>query len=357
MAEIKLIAIAKNESAGIASWIFHHFRIGVDFIEIYINNSDDNSLKICRLISKYEPRFSYYQADRFLNECIKNSENFQLAAYNRSVKLSQTVQDGITHFLLLDLDEYLTPLDLQTNLKLLTKRNPSIDIFSFLWYSDDFNKRYQEFSKPLEESMNVYMMDHVKSMAKSEIVKSCKHHNFISKTKDVRLLNLLVGSNNIYLDDKLNTEHQRSKFKKSFHSQLRETKPIEWFVHHRIYSSCTEYIASLLRGRSHNNDSTPIKVNRWGRAAYPWMESEALTLNFPKSQLNEYYKDFNDFLDNCNIRAELIKSEEMLRSRAQKVLHMIKKDPKIIEQYPLPFLGLNLEEIEEELAQSDKVDF
>ena len=349
MTKIKLIAIAKNESVGIASWIFHHFRIGVDSIDIYINNSDDNSLAVCGLISKYEPRFNYFQADLLMNECIKNSENFQLAAYNRSVKLSQTIRDTTTHFLLLDLDEYLTPLDLQSNLKDLTRRNPSVDIFSFLWYSDDFKNTRAMFSKPLQENMDIYMMDHVKSMARSEIIKSCKHHNFILNTRDSRTLNLLVGSNDVFLDDRWNTEHQRSKFKKTFHSQLREIKPIEWFVHHRIYSSCTEYIASLLRGRSHNNDPAPIKVNRWGRAPYPWMEAEAITLNFKQPQLNKYYKDFDGFLDNCHIRVELIKSEELLKSRARKVLGMVRKNPNILEKYPGPFLGLNLEEVEEDL--------
>tara|TARA_B100001057_G_scaffold488676_1_gene573509 strand:- start:556 stop:1608 length:1053 start_codon:yes stop_codon:yes gene_type:complete len=349
MPKIKLIAIAKNESTGLASWVFHHFRIGVDLIDIYINNSDDNSLDICRLISKHEPRFSYYQADRLMSACIKNSENFQLAAYNRSVKLSQTIMDATTHFLLLDLDEYLTPLNLRSSLKALIKKNPFIDIFSFLWYSDDFKNKCPTFSKPLQKNMDIYMMDHVKSMARSEVIKSCTHHNFNSNTKDSRLLNLLVGSTDIFLDDNWNTEYQRSKFRRSFHSHLREIKPIEWFVYHRIYSSCTEYIASLLRGRSHNNDPTPIKVNRWGRAPYPWMEAEALTLNYRQPQLRKYYKDFDDFLDSCHIRAELIKSEEMLKTRARKVLGMVKENPNIIEQYPRPFLGLSLEEIEEDL--------
>jgi hypothetical protein len=224
MTVIKLIAIAKNESTGLASWIFHHLRIGVDFIEIYINNSDDNSLEICRLISTFEPRFSYFEADAFMDACIKNSENFQLAAYNRSVKFSQTIQDGITHFLLLDLDEYLTPASLKSNLKELIKCNPSIDIFSFLWYSDDYKSKQQAFSKAYEKNIDIYMMDHVKSMARSDIILGCIHHNFITNKKDEHLMNLLVGTKDIFLDDNINTELRRSKLIKSFHSRAKSIK-------------------------------------------------------------------------------------------------------------------------------------
>ena len=52
MPVVKLVAIAKNEAPYIPSWVFHHFNIGVDLIEIYINNTDDNSLKICRKLKK-----------------------------------------------------------------------------------------------------------------------------------------------------------------------------------------------------------------------------------------------------------------------------------------------------------------
>ena len=112
MAKIKLIAVAKNESINLPIWIFHHLRIGIDYVEVYINNSDDNSLEICKKIKKVEPRFNYYLADALMKDCIKRSISFQLTAYNRSLKITQTLQDDISHILILDFDEYLTPFDL-----------------------------------------------------------------------------------------------------------------------------------------------------------------------------------------------------------------------------------------------------
>ena len=48
----KLIAIAKNEGAYLPQWIYHHFSIGFDEIEIYINDTTDNSIAICEKIQK-----------------------------------------------------------------------------------------------------------------------------------------------------------------------------------------------------------------------------------------------------------------------------------------------------------------
>ena len=46
--KIKLIAIAKNEAANLPQWVFHHFRIGVDSIDVYING--------CLLYTSPSPR-------------------------------------------------------------------------------------------------------------------------------------------------------------------------------------------------------------------------------------------------------------------------------------------------------------
>ena len=48
---IKLVAIAKNEALYIPAWVYHHFKIGIDYIEIHINNTTDNSVEVCERIS------------------------------------------------------------------------------------------------------------------------------------------------------------------------------------------------------------------------------------------------------------------------------------------------------------------
>ena len=60
--KIKLVAIAKDEAAYLPQWIFHHLRLGVDSIDVYINDSFDNSIEISRKINAIEPRFKYHEA-------------------------------------------------------------------------------------------------------------------------------------------------------------------------------------------------------------------------------------------------------------------------------------------------------
>ena len=50
MASIKLVAIAKDEAAYLAEWIYHHLSIGIKEIDVYLNGVTDNSYKLMRLI-------------------------------------------------------------------------------------------------------------------------------------------------------------------------------------------------------------------------------------------------------------------------------------------------------------------
>lgn len=305
-------------------------------------------------IKKIEPRFNYYLADMLMKDCIKRSTSFQLTAYNRSFKITQTLQDDTSHILLLDLDEYLTPFDLQSNLKDLIKQNPPVDIFSFLWYSDDYNSNDDTFSKAYKHNTNIYMMNHFKSMARVEIISRCNHHNFLTNKSNESLLNQVAGTTDTFLDDDLNTDLIRSKIKGSFNNEMLKIKPLQWFVHHRIYTTPIEYLASLLRERSHNNDDRPIKVNRWGRAPMPGMDYEALPLNFSHSALSTYNRDYDNFLSNCKLHDEILISQNMLYDRAPAAIQAIRKNSDLLGLRPGAGIlrGIDLDQIEYQLNEA-----
>ena len=83
--KIKLVAIAKNEAAYLPQWIFHHLRLGVDSIDVYINGSSDNSVEISRIINSFEPRFKFYESDKYVEKCIKEGKKFQKYIYNQEL--------------------------------------------------------------------------------------------------------------------------------------------------------------------------------------------------------------------------------------------------------------------------------
>ena len=98
----KLIAIAKNEAAYLPQWIYHHFLIGFDEIEIYINDTTDNSIAICEKIQKNYSNLTFHLADKLRLDSIKENRSFQISAYNNSLHHSS----DSTHLMALDLDEY-----------------------------------------------------------------------------------------------------------------------------------------------------------------------------------------------------------------------------------------------------------
>ena len=64
---IKLAAIAKDEAAYIPLWVYHHLRFGFDSIDVWINASNDNSIKILEKIKeKNHIKINFFDADDFL---------------------------------------------------------------------------------------------------------------------------------------------------------------------------------------------------------------------------------------------------------------------------------------------------
>ena len=56
---IKVYAIARNEGAYLTEFVSYHFALGVPEIEIYVNKTDDNSLKILKLLSSHYENLKY----------------------------------------------------------------------------------------------------------------------------------------------------------------------------------------------------------------------------------------------------------------------------------------------------------
>ena len=231
------------------------------------------------------------------------------------------------------MDEYLTPKNLEGNIKKLIQSSPSADIFSFLWYSDDFEELKPSFSLPFRESTSIYRMDHVKSMAKiSTNLTSCNHHNFIYRESYIPR-NQFAERSDILLSDDKNTSIRRSKVNHEFLNRLDPRQPEEWFILHCIYRSEAEYLASLCRGRGHNNDARPIKSNRWGFQQYPEHPSDKITLTIPTKNIINYRKSFNLFKRNSNLKGKIKRARRFVAGREKSLGIIISKNPSIVDTY------------------------
>jgi hypothetical protein len=274
-----------------------------------------------------------------LKECMQDGRSFQIAAYNDSLEKSKKGLDNATHILALDLDEYLTPSNLSSNLKKLLRRHPTLDAISFLWYSDDYNYIGPPFQFHYQPITAIYRLDHVKTLAKiSNKLKSCSHHNFIFEGGEHPSIGL-GGLKNAKLSDEINTTSNCSKINASFLNTLDASSTEPWFVLHQIYRSEEEYLASLCRGRRHNNDNRPLKINRWGRSPYPWYKSSPINIAFRHQDLNKYKRAFLRFTTKYGIDKQIKIAQALIRDKTTFLDMMLSKDSALITEFKQVFKG------------------
>ena len=332
-AKVKLVAIAKNEAAYLPQWIHHHFSIGFNEIEIFINDTTDNSVAICEKIRKNHPNLIVHIAYRLRSESIQANRSFQISAYNQSLHS----QGGATHLMALDLDEYLIPRNLDDSLPDLLKRQKTPDCLSFLWYSDHYGHK-NSFEHPIQAENRIHRMDHVKTVSKiSGKIHSCSHHNFIYK-ENSKITNLFGGTIT-RLDDNINSESNRSKLSRQQLNALTRDQPEPWFVLHCIYKSESEYLASLCRGRGHNNDQRPLKVNRWGMAPYPFYKHDPIHWCPSPEHVERYQNDLSQFIQDNDLEDELKKARHDILKKADDLDNLLTEKPSLREEYKKVFTG------------------
>jgi hypothetical protein len=328
---IKLVAIAKDEGPYIPQWVYHHFRMGIDLIEIHINNTTDNSKEICKKISKNNRRFTYINGDKLYKKSQQSRQNYQRAAYNKSLKRSKRGIDSATHILLLDLDEYLINRHSGDSIKRLISSRPDVDVFSFLWYFEFWNNSKKTFSDPIIDNHVGIRNPHVKSLAKiSKNLMSFGIHNADFKPGHTPVN--LLSDTNIHLIEQ-NTSHRRGLLNHNVLETLDKEVTEGWYILHCVYRSQTEYLASLIRATVDHPD--PIKRNRWG-------------LNNPRgSKLKlarsngriRYAIGLYVFLIRHQLRYELCTAQKQLVRRLEKLDTLLKKQPSLLEKYSQVFIG------------------
>lgn len=294
--KIKLAAIARDEAAYLPEWIFHHLEFGFDEIEIYINNTSDNSLEILNTISETHP---VVVTDA--NELFKSSNNnFQLQAYQTLT--ADAMAAGFTHIMFLDIDEFWTPVDFTTTIKeALVKLNyPQALSINWLLHCDEDN-----FSPCYKSTLTVCPESHVKTIFRLD-----------NSWEKVEIHNV-IGAN---------VKHTRGDgstydFGDSPHCALTDTRCMshDYFVIHRMYRSQVEYISLLGRGRA---NKLKLKDNRNGYyAKAPHFE----TMSFEPELLASYYQRFDDFKEQCQLNGLLGDSQDFVIERYKKVLRWAKQ--------------------------------
>ncbi|MDR9825735.1 glycosyltransferase family 2 protein [Vibrio sp. FNV 38] len=125
--KVKLVAIAKDEAAYLPEWISHHLHVGFDSIDIYVNNTTDNTSDLSLLLASNE-KVNFIDGDHFFNSNIsKPQEEIYHFAH------SEIIGSDFTHMMFLDIDEYWTSKSLDKSIHDCL-RVLDADVICFEWF-------------------------------------------------------------------------------------------------------------------------------------------------------------------------------------------------------------------------------
>ena len=289
--KIKLAALAKDEGAYLPEWIFHHLAFGVDEIEVYVNNTTDNSVAILDRITQHHP-VKITKADKLLKSFI---HGVQAKAYKTIAKAA--IADGFTHLLILDIDEFWTPADFSTSIKQAIVNLGSPDVINFNWF---IHCDESEFGYCYQPSMKIRTNPHVKTLFKLTAPwEKVDIHNVLGES-----LIYTRGNGEIF------------DFGESTHCALSDRQCLDhdYFIVHRLYRSEREYISLLGRGRL---NKAKIKDNRSG---YYVSSRQDETIEFPATLVDLYYQNYARFLKECTLAELLPESKRFVIKRFNQVI-------------------------------------
>ncbi len=358
MSKVKIVAIAKDEGAYIAEWVFHHLYFGFDAIDIYINRTTDNTTNILDKISSQYPNINYFYADWIDMHPKQVSHYMQKIIYSQAFKEEQ-YKDDFTHILFIDIDEFWTPLNFRDSIHSCLLSLPKNVSISFQWFNILGEKVPFNY---ITKSINGFTTHQIKSICplNADIDMMGIHLSKFHKNNKFKGYFLSDGSSFVHNKDKLECLTK---------TQAKVMRPC--IILHRMFRSEIEYISLLYKGRAGDNSS--IKLNRMG-----FIETIEIknSIDFDDNSYSQYEKEREIFIIKLHINDELEKAKEFVLKRAQltiaalpqelnnnyenifkvlsglrnaqiiSILEDTKEDRKIIEKYKLEFSNINIDSFE-----------
>lgn len=296
--KVKLVAIAKDEAAYLSEWIYHHLVFGFTSIEVYLNNTSDNSVDLLSNISKNHP-VKIIEADDLYE---KHGTGFQKAAYLDAYYRSKN--DGTTYLMFLDIDEFWTPLDFKKDIKTFLIEMKYPDVISFEWCFP--NNENNIFDRPYKASNKLIKNYHVKSIFSMQAkIDDISVHNVISNEA-----NFLLADGSQFVSD------EAHKYMVSLDELKKDIyRP---FILHRVTRSQIEYISLLGRGRP--STKMKIKDNRWGFVS---TQDEHATFTISEDSVLLYNRNYASFIQHSDIESDIVKGRSFIIERFKQIITYI----------------------------------
>ncbi|WP_196137743.1 glycosyltransferase family 2 protein [Aliikangiella sp. G2MR2-5] len=326
--KVKIVAIAKDEGAYIAEWVFHHLFIGVDAIDVYINRTTDNSFEVMDRINKEYPQVNCYSAD-WTDYCHPQvGKHLQYVVYGKAFEENRLSKE-FDYILFIDVDEFWFSKGLRKNIKEIIRAANKPIAMVFQW----INEMGEEppFRK-LGQTVKGFLHRNVKTML---------HRNAPVKKLMLHYSELDNGKVGVFCDNQqFESEEKQSQLLKKELSKLRDVMII-----HRNNRSEIEYVSLLSRGRP--SDDIPIKLNRHGYN----VGKKLIRLELEADVFQRYRKERELFFKRLDIETIIKEGQLFVLKRAERCIDSIDK---VLQNHPQEtrrvFCNVNYKSVVEKLA-------
>ncbi|WP_137168112.1 glycosyltransferase family 2 protein [Salinimonas lutimaris] len=304
--KVKLVAIARNESAYLAEWIYHHLYFGFDHIEIHTNHCSDNTDQLLAAIG--HPSVTVINAD----DCFSGAaDSPQVRIYREAFYTAW--RQGYTHLMFLDIDEFWVPANLKDSINSWIKRHKHTDIMCFSWLNK--TDEHIPFGHVIDNCRFEFeAAEQVKSVYKTTVTPvTMNPHNVIDHT-----LTYCRDNGDKYAP--INEHFSRTLPLVPPFTQERA------FIIHRKYRSEKEYISMLGKGRPIGTAATQsiFKDNRHGyiksNKKHCWV--------FGSTAFTRYQRFMFAQLQNDEIQTPTGQGQAFVDKRYKEVLDLIETAPK-----------------------------
>ncbi len=290
--KVKLVAIAKDEAAYLPDWIFHHLYFGFDEIDIYVNNTTDNTNDLKFSLHK-ENRVNFIDGNSFFNNLVNKPQE---KIYRHAMDLAK--REGFTHLLFLDVDEFWTPKDFNSDIKNCLNSIKS-DVICFEWFI--LQSELAEFSEPYNIENEGILSPFVKSiLCLNRDYENVGVHNSISSSASYVLVD---GTPALF----------EGKGKGKIASEYKSKELKQYFIQHRMFRSQMEYV-SLLAQPLAINPSNAISTFKSNRPGYCPITSN-VRYYLPEEKLEKYAFYKNEFMSKYLCEEYFSKARDFVKNR------------------------------------------
>ena len=308
--KVKLVAVAKDESAYLADWIQHHLFFGFAEIHVYINRTSDDSAKVLNSISQLHENVTFSLADWIDQLPPPSKKNLQHICYMQALS---SIEPDITHLLFLDVDEYWVSQRYTCINDFLISGDKGQDLIVFEWLNEG------AVTTPFL-ALPQRLTGKVHALGKSIINVSA-----IKNIKQIRLhVPIMNELSNVTLVD---GEAFKCQPNLPQHVAVNINSFKHTFIFHRMFRSEMEYLAALYRGNPEGD--FPIKLNRNG---YGYINNENLqSYSFEQQLYAEYIENKKQFLKECNIDKYILDAQNTVEKKAEQLKLML---PNLLAKKP-----------------------